>query len=88
MTLDECVVFPFTAEQGQPLVPGNAVTGFRLVQIRGKVFEFQLFRLVGKGRANGYEVGAVFHADHFFRVHLQGLHETFFQFRQEVERPP
>ena len=87
MPLDECLVFPGAAEQGQPFVPGDTVTGFRLVQVGGEVTEFQFLGLFGKGRADGHEIGRVFHADHFFRIHLQGFHEAFFQFGQKVQGP-
>ena len=87
MTCNKGVVFFAAAEQGQPLVPGDAVTGFRFVQVGGEVFELQLFGFFGKGCAHGHEVGSVFHVHHVFRIHLQGLDKTFFQLRQEIEGP-
>ena len=63
------------------------MTGFRLVQVGGEGAEFQFLRLFGQGRADGHEIGRVFHADHFFRIHLQGFHEPFLQFGQKVQGP-
>ena len=85
MTFYESVIFRRAAEQSQPFVPGDAVTGFRLVQVGGQVFESQFFGLFGKSRAHSHKISSVFHIDHFFRSHFQRFDETFLQFRKEIQ---